>query len=97
MEPQFVGCVNNADYPTSLERRKLYQVLPDEVAAKHHQVRIIDESGEDYLYPASLFTTINVPEPVKELLLTSFVTTYEIKPLEAASKPARRNRKHDVA
>ncbi len=50
-QPQlrFVVCVNNKDYPASLELRKLYQVVADEAAAKHHQLRVIDESGEDYL------------------------------------------------
>jgi hypothetical protein len=52
--------VNSKDYPASLELRKLYQVVADEAAAKHHQLRVIDESGEDYLYPEEYF----VPCPV---------------------------------
>lgn len=44
-------CVDNQDYEASLETRKLYQVLTDKEAEKNHQVRVIDESGEDYLYP----------------------------------------------
>jgi hypothetical protein len=43
--------VNNRDYPASLELRKPHQVVADETAAKHHQLRVIDKSGEDYLYP----------------------------------------------
>jgi hypothetical protein len=52
-QPQlrFVVCVNSEDYPASLELRKLHQFVDDEAAARHHQLRVIDESGEDYLYP----------------------------------------------
>ena len=54
-QPRFVVCVNNKEHPASLELRKLYQVVADEAAAKHHQLRVIDESGEDYLYPEEIF------------------------------------------
>ena len=50
-------CIDNTGYPVSLEPRKLYQVLPDSEAKAHGQLRVIDESGEDYLFPASLFLT----------------------------------------
>jgi hypothetical protein len=63
---QFVVCIHNAGYEASLEPRKLYQVLPDLEAAKHHQVRIIDESGDDYLYPESLFLAVPLPERIAE-------------------------------
>jgi len=62
----FVVCVNNVGYEVSLEPRKLYQILLDPEAAKHHQVRIIDESGEDYLYPEVLFVDVPLPEWVAE-------------------------------
>jgi hypothetical protein len=62
----FVVCVNNVGYEVSLEPRKLYQILPDPEAAKHHQVRIIDESGDDYLYPELLFVDVPLPEWVAE-------------------------------
>lgn len=52
-------CVNNKDYPASLEAMKLYQQLEDKMAEKLNMVRIVDESGEDYLYSNSLF--IQVP------------------------------------
>ncbi|TSA22467.1 MAG: hypothetical protein D4R70_01685 [Betaproteobacteria bacterium] len=65
----FVVCVNNDDYATSLEPRKLYEVLPDEDAAKHGQVRIIDESGEDYLYPESFFAPVELPTLTEERIL----------------------------
>ena len=55
--PRFAVCINNAGYPASLEPRKLYEVLPDSAAKALGQTRIIDESGEDYLYPAALFIT----------------------------------------
>lgn len=65
----FVVCVNNDDYAASLEVRKLYEILPDEDAAKHGQVRIIDESGDDYLYPESFFTPVELPVLTKERIL----------------------------
>jgi len=49
IEPRFVVCVKNKNYAASLELRKLYQVIADGVAAKLGQIRVIDESGEDYL------------------------------------------------
>jgi hypothetical protein len=57
-KPRLVLCLNNEGYEASLERRKIYASLPDVEAAKHDQVRVIDESGEDYLYPSTLFTGI---------------------------------------
>ena len=48
-------CVCNDDYPASLELRKLYRVIEDEFAAEHGLIRVIDESGEDYLYPDDFF------------------------------------------
>ena len=61
-EPQFVVCIRNKQYPASLELRKLYQVLPDQGAAKHGQIRVIDESGEDYLYPEGYFIAVELPQ-----------------------------------
>jgi len=62
---QFVVCLHNDGYEVSLERRKIYQVLPDADAAKHKQVRVIDESGEDYLYPQKLFAPIELPKSIR--------------------------------
>lgn len=67
--PQFAVCVNNAEYPASLELHKIYRVLPDEDAAADGDVRIVDESGEDYLYPAEYFVAIEVPHEVETSLL----------------------------
>jgi len=66
---EFAVCINNEDYPASLELHKIYRVLPDEDAAADNDIRIIDESGEDYLYPASYFAPIKVPAAVEESLL----------------------------
>jgi hypothetical protein len=58
----FLLCVQNAGYPASLEVRKVYQALPDPVAASRGFVRVIDESGEDYLYPSAFFVAVELPE-----------------------------------
>ena len=65
----FVVCINNKGYPASLEIRKLYQAIPDERAAKMHQARVIDESGEDYLYPADYFMPVRLPDSTQKALL----------------------------
>ncbi|NEQ71863.1 MAG: hypothetical protein F6K23_01465 [Okeania sp. SIO2C9] len=59
---QFVICINNKNYPTSLEIRKIYQVIPDTTATKHQMIRVIDESNEDYLYPNNYFIPIELPK-----------------------------------
>jgi hypothetical protein len=58
----YVMCVSNAGYEASLELRKIYLRLVDRTAARRSLVRVIDESGEDYLYPASFFVAIHVPK-----------------------------------
>lgn len=63
---RFVVCLDNGEYEVSLERRKLYQVVPDRAAAKHKQIRVIDESGEDHLYPEHLFAPIDLPLPLRK-------------------------------
>ncbi|MFY9845519.1 MAG: hypothetical protein WA718_09495 [Terriglobales bacterium] len=68
-EPKFVVCVKNEGYEASLELRKLYQVLPDQAAAKLHQIRVIDESAEDYLYPENYFVVVQVPQSAEKALL----------------------------
>ena len=52
---KYVICIENSDYPVCLEKRKIYEVLPDSDAAKTDQIRVIDESAEDYLYPTKCF------------------------------------------
>jgi len=68
-ETRFAVCVENRGYPASLELRKIYRVLPDSSAAAQHQVRIVDESGEDYLYPQKYFVTIDLPHALGRALL----------------------------
>ncbi len=64
-ETGFVVCIRNEGYPASLELRKIYQVISDTHAAEHQLVRVIDESGEDYLYPAEYFVPIELPREVQ--------------------------------
>lgn len=63
---KFVVCINNAGYKASLELRKLYESRPDAKAAKSGFMRVVDESGDDYLYPKSLFETVDLRVPVEE-------------------------------
>lgn len=62
-------CLKNCNYPASLELRKIYRVVPDEAAAEQEQIRVIDESGEDYLYPANYFVSIRLPQAVEKAVL----------------------------
>ena len=66
---KFVVCIDNTDYLASLELHKIYRVLPDDDAAADGDLRVIDESGEDYLYSADRFVPISVPEAVQKSLL----------------------------
>ncbi len=68
---QFVVCIDNDGYLTSLERRKIYVALPDPAAEKNGLTRVIDESGDDYLYPRLLFRSIVLPEPVRKAVLAA--------------------------
>jgi len=68
-EPEFAVCIDNREYPASLELHKIYRVLPDDDAAQDGDIRIVDESGEDHLYPAEWFVMIPVPREVEESLL----------------------------
>lgn len=66
---QFAVCVDNSGYEASLERNKIYVVLSDKTAEKEGDLRVIDESGEDYLFSADRFVAIDVPAAVKASLL----------------------------
>jgi hypothetical protein len=68
-EVRFAICINDGGYVDDLKVRTVYQILPDESAARSNYVRVIDETGEDYLYPASLFVEIEVPREAEALLL----------------------------
>ena len=70
--PRFAICVDNSEHPASLERHKIYRVIPDNDAEKDGDLRIIDESGEDYLYPAEYFVLVDLPRDTAETLSKSF-------------------------
>ena len=66
---KFAICVNNQNYPASLERWKVYRVISDEKATQRNLIRIVDESGEDYLYAAKDFVAIVLPNVVEAAFL----------------------------
>ena len=68
---RFAVCLRNTGYEASLERRKIYQVLPDARASRHDLLRVVDESGEDYLYPESYFASISLPQPLRKAVLAA--------------------------
>jgi len=66
---QLVICVKNEDYPASLEKRKIYETIEDSAAEKHGQIRVIDESGEDYLYPQEYFVPVSLPKNILDAVI----------------------------
>lgn len=64
----YIVCISNKGYEVSLEPRKLYKKLRDPASERHGLVRVLDESGEDYLFPADHFTPIDVPQKIKRQL-----------------------------
>jgi len=68
---RLVVCIDNEDYSASLEKRKIYVALRDPAAEKHGLLRIIDESGDDYLYPKIFFRTIALPQAIKKAVLAA--------------------------
>lgn len=75
--PRFAICVDNSEYPALLELHKIYRVLPDEDAAKDGDARVVDESGEDYLYPADYFVVIEVPRETARALNKSLARSVQ--------------------
>jgi hypothetical protein len=67
-KPKFAICINTDD-PDLLTPRMIYEVLPDESAAKSNYIRVIDNEGEDYLYPADYFVFVNFPQTIEQTLL----------------------------
>lgn len=67
-ETRFVVCIENAEHPASLEARKIYEVIPDPQAERTHHLRVIDESGEDYLYPEAWFLPVELSLQAREAL-----------------------------
>ena len=68
---QLVVCINNEGYPTSLEKRKIYLAFRDATADKRGLIRVVDESGDDYLYPKTFFRSIALPQAVKKAVLAA--------------------------
>ncbi len=66
---QFAICIKNDDYPASLQLWKVYRILPDEKGKRHNMIRVIDESGEDYLFSANYFVPVELPQAAKSALL----------------------------
>ena len=69
MKQKFLVCIDNEGYEASLEIRKLYQTISDKEAERHSQVRIIDESGQDYLYPSKFFIPVRLSIQTKNRIL----------------------------
>jgi hypothetical protein len=88
--PLFAVCINNSGYPASLELHKIYRVMSDEDAAADGDLRIVDESGEDYLYSAKRFIVMDLPQTLKRALLSSPKTVEKA----ARKKSTARQRMH---
>jgi hypothetical protein len=71
MRKRFVLCIDNRDYEASLIPRKIYEVIPDDQAEQDDFVRVIDESGEDYLYHKNHFVFVELPEEVERVLVAA--------------------------
>lgn len=65
---KFVICLRNKGFEASLEPLKIYRHLLDRDAEKHKLIRVVDESGEDYLFPASFFKPIELPQPIRRAI-----------------------------
>ena len=68
---RFAVCVRNDGHEASLELRKIYEVLEDNDAARRQLTRVVDEEGEDYLYPAAWFVRIELPRNLEEAIFSS--------------------------
>ena len=66
---RLVICIDNKGNEASLERWKVYQCIQDEGAEKHNELRVIDEEGEDYLYPADLFSSVSLEPSIAETFI----------------------------
>ena len=75
MKHKFLLCVHNEGYEASLELRKLYEKIPDKEAELHNQVRIADESGEDYLYPSDFFAPVRLPAETRNRIVISLTAS----------------------
>ncbi len=68
---RFVMCIQIEEYAASLEARKLYEMIPDSKAESQQQLRVIDESGEDYLYPKKYFIPIDLPSDIEQTVINA--------------------------
>lgn len=68
-ETKFVICIENKNYPSSLEFGKIYRIVPDEKARTHNLIRVVDESGEDYLYSEKSFVAIELPQVAEDAFM----------------------------
>jgi hypothetical protein len=86
-EAQYVICVGNKGYPVSLELRKIYQIIPDKAATRLHQIRVIDESGEEYWYPEDFFVPVQLPQAVERAVrrATAKAGTWATPPVAASA------------
>lgn len=65
--PRYVVCVDPADND-DLQARRIYRTIPDSVAARVQLIRVVDDSGEDYLYPSRLFLPLTIPRALRQVL-----------------------------
>ncbi len=79
-------CLQNEGYPASLERWKIYRILPDRDAAGHHLIRVMDESGEDYLYPSEFFRPVDLPADLRRLFPAA-IASAAVAVCEPRSRP----------
>ena len=93
-QKQFVVCINNSGYLASLEIHKIYTVLPDERAAEDDFLRVVDESGEDYLYSAKRFVPVELPQSVKQSITRKVreTTRLAITALQPSSRARRKSK-----
>ena len=91
---QFVICIDNSSYPASLELHKIYTVLPDEKAAEDDFIRVVDESGEDYLYSTKRFVSVELPVQVKQSIIRKVRETTRLAntTLQSSSRAQRRSK-----
>jgi hypothetical protein len=68
---KYAVCISNEGYTVSLMVLRIYRLLPDDEARKHGMVRVVDESGEDYLYPAGMFTPVDLPQSLEKLFTSA--------------------------
>ena len=68
-EKRVVICIDNKENEASLEQWKVYQCLPDEEAERHNEIRVVDEEGEDYLYPSDCFSPVSLEPSVAKIFI----------------------------